>query len=202
LEERRRCLREFKWSSYPEICGFRECPEWLRRNETLKRWGQTLYEQERNYAEYVEEGLLRDIRNPMEDMAIQTVLGSDSFMDKIRKELTHSSAKNNLHRELAEHGRLKASFEMETLISAVTGSYGVKEDRILLRNSRDNESRQVLMYLACRFCRGRYSLTEIADRLNVSLGGLTRSRYNMRKRISLDKALGKRIVKLEEKFQA
>ena len=122
-----------------------------------------------NYAKYVEEELLRDIRNPMEDMAIQSVLGSDSFMDKIRKELTHSSAKVNMPRELAERGRLKASFEMETLISAVTGSYGVKEDRILLRNSRDNESRQVLMYLACRFCRGRYSLTEIADRLNVSL---------------------------------
>jgi putative transposase len=45
LEERRRCPREFKWSSYPEICGFRECPEWLGHNETLKRWGQTLYEQ-------------------------------------------------------------------------------------------------------------------------------------------------------------
>ena len=45
LEERRRCLREFKWSSYPEICGFRKCPEWLDRNETLKRWGQTPDEQ-------------------------------------------------------------------------------------------------------------------------------------------------------------
>jgi hypothetical protein len=86
--------------------------------------------------------------------------------------------------EIIEFGR-------EALISAVTGSYGVKQDHILLRNSRDNESRQVLMYLACRFCRGRYSLTEIADRLNVSLGGLTRSRYNMRKRISLDKAARK-----------
>jgi hypothetical protein len=43
-------------------------------------------------------------------------------------------------------------------------------------------------------------LCRIADRLNVSLGGLTRSRYNMRKRISLDKTLGKRIAKLEEKL--
>jgi hypothetical protein len=200
LEERRRRLREFRWSSYPEICGFRRCPEWLARNETLKRWGQTLGEQEKDYAKYVEEGLSRDIGNPMEEMTIQTVLGSDSFADKIRRGVTHIGNKDNVRRELAEHRRLKASFAIDDLIADVVSSYRVAEDRILLRNSRDNEARQVLMYVACRFCRGRYSLTEIANSLNVGLGGLTRSRYNMGKRIRADKTLGKRIVNLEEKI--
>jgi REP element-mobilizing transposase RayT len=200
LEGRRRCLREFKWGSYPEVCGFRRCPEWLVRNETLKRWGPMLGEQERNYAKYVEEGLLRDIGNPMEEMAMQTVLGSDSFVGRIRRGVTHLGDKDNVRRELAEHGRIKSSFAINELIAAVVDSYRIAEDRVLLKNSRDNEPRQVLMYLACRFCRGRYSLTEIADGLNVSLGGLTRSRYNMEKRIRVDKTLGTRIVKFEEKL--
>ena len=87
-------------------------------------------------------------------------------------------------------------------LTGIIGSYGVTEDRILLKNSRDNEVHQVLMYLARHFCRGRYILTEIADRLNVHVSGLTRSRYNMKERIRVDKALGMRIVKREEKFQA
>ena len=66
--------------------------------------------------------------------------------------------------------------------------------------SDDTAFHQDIYSCACRFCRGRYSLTEIANSLNVGLGGLTRSRYNMGKRIRADKTLGKRIVKLEEKF--
>jgi len=75
------------------------------------------------------------------------------------------------------------------------------QDRILIKNSRDNEARQVMMHLACRFCRGRYSLTEIAGKLNVRRGGLTRSRYNMEKRMRADKTLGRRIAKIEGDLQ-
>ena len=40
----------------------------------------------KNYREYVESGLLRDIESPFEDIREQSIIGSESFVDWARRE--------------------------------------------------------------------------------------------------------------------
>ena len=40
----------------------------------------------KNYASYVEEGLLKDLESPFTDIIEQSIIGSNRFVDKIKRE--------------------------------------------------------------------------------------------------------------------
>ena len=60
-------LRDYPWSSYRAMIGLGPNEEWLVTKDTLARWGMTLWEQKRNYAEFVEQGLIGAIEDPAEE---------------------------------------------------------------------------------------------------------------------------------------
>ena len=198
LKEKRGFLRDHKLSSYPAIIGLKRCPGWLKKSEILKSWGKSVKERQRNYAKYVEEGLVRDIENPHQRAVVQTVLGTDRFIDRIRLGLTDLTENLNVRRELGTKRRLLTSISLERVIMAVTGAYKVKKSYVLTKNSRNNEARQVLLYLACKYCRGSQSLTKLGTLLgDITVGALTRSRYNMQQKMNKDKKLKKKVSSIE-----
>jgi REP element-mobilizing transposase RayT len=105
IERRRDLLRAQKLSSYSSIIGLAKSPEWLEPSLILDKWDGTLKEQRLKYSRYVEEGLMRDICDPMESAVARTVLGSDTFVDKIRRALKDISENLNLRRELGEKAK-------------------------------------------------------------------------------------------------
>lgn len=200
LKKRRYLLRQKgKLSSYPSIIGLEKTPEWLDKSLLLKKWGKTQNEKMKNYSRFVEEGLVREIDNPMELTAAQAVLGSEEFIDKIRRGLSDISENLNIRRELGTKAKLISSIDVKKVINAVCRHYKVETDYVLMKNSRNNEARQVLLYLACKYCRGRYSLSELGKILgHLTVGALTRSRYNMAVKIKDNKKLKSRIKKIED----
>ena len=40
----------------------------------------------RNYATYVEEGLLKNLESPFDDVVEQSIIGGDRFVDKVKRE--------------------------------------------------------------------------------------------------------------------
>ncbi len=196
--KKRGVLRDFRPSSYSSIIGISKCPTWLARPLLLKRFGNILKEQQRNYAKYVEEGLTKEISDPMRKAVAQTVLGTDRFIDKIRRGLTTMTENLNIRRELGRQTRLIASIPLSKVISAVAGFYNVDKKFILRKNSRSNEARQILLFLACKYCRGELSLTEIGQGLGpLTVGALARSRYNMQERIRNEPRLMRKIKEIE-----
>ena len=199
---KRRRLREFPWSSYASLIGLRPCPPWLDRDAVLGPWGTRLGEQRKAYAEHVEEGLLRDIANPLDAAAAQLVLGSEPFVDRIRRSLGDLSLKAKLRREQPQAAALAAWVPLDDLIQRVAEAYGAERQALLRRHSRGNEARQVLLYLATIYCRGRHSLTELAGSLGpLSIGGLTRARYAMSARLARSAALRRRVSRLEAQLR-
>jgi len=127
-----------------------------------------------------------------------TAYSTEPFVDRMRRGLVRIADNLNLRRELGGHAKLAASVPLEKVVLAVSKSYDTTTSGILRKHSRNNEARQVLLYLACKYCRGRNSMSELGEKLGpVTVGALSCSRFNMAKRISKDKSLGKRVEKAE-----
>jgi hypothetical protein len=54
---------------------------------------------------------------------------------------------------------LRAWCGLDQVIKAVVQHYECTEQELMRRHSKNNEARQVLLYLAVTYCRGRYTLT-------------------------------------------
>jgi REP element-mobilizing transposase RayT len=197
-EKRRATLQGYEWSSYASVVGLRRCPAWLDRQSLLRPWGRTVRQQQRAYAEYVEEGLVRDIPDPLKAAAARAILGTEPFVDRIRRVLVGAAEKLDSRRELPQAAALGAWTSLDDLVETVAAVYKTEPGLLLRRHSRGNEARQVLLYLACRHCRGREPLRELASRLGpISVGGLTHARYVMAKRLEEEPALRRRVSRIE-----
>ena len=193
-------MNAYKWSSYRSITGLQSCPRWLDRHAILCRWGKKLSEQRKNYADYVKEGMLKSIDDPFAIAAARSVLGSESFVEKYRRSLTTLSEKWNIRREQVQASRLQSWMDIEKLIRTISEVYDVEEKELLSRYYRCNEARQVLFYLASKYCRGRYSLTNLSDKFDITLGGLSSSVYKIKEHLKKDKKLAVKIRNIEDKI--
>ena len=126
------------------------------------------------YGEFVELGLMRDIENPAEVVAARAVIGSESFLDRVRR--AYLLRRHGDRREEPELVRLQAGLTPTEVLDAVGAVLGVPRQELLQRKSRQRKARRRAMYCVCRLCRQRVCLTELARLFGVSVAGLTRSR--------------------------
>jgi hypothetical protein len=78
--------------------------------------------------------------------------------------------------------------------------YACTPESLLKRYQRGNEGRQMLLYVASRYCRGRYTLAEISEQLGISLGGMTSGRYAFQQRLNKSTALRKQLREIERRL--
>jgi len=80
------------------------------------------------------------------------------------------------------------------VIDAVQKAYGISREALLRRHNRGCEARQVLLYLAATYCRGRYSLTELGQALGpISLAAVSNARSKLSQRMARDPGLKSRV---------
>jgi len=92
---------------------------------------------------------------------------------------------------------------LEDLVARVANAFDTEPSELVRRWSRSNTGRQVLLYLACRHCRGRYLLTDLAERLGgITLGALSRARQLMEQRLAGDPRLRRSVARLERALRA
>jgi hypothetical protein len=175
LRDRLRDLREYEWSSYRAYVGL-EAPRWpVVTDVLLADFGETCIEQQDNYARYVKEGLLRYV-DPFERVVGQCILGSDAFVDNIRRRLAEQG-----HYGLSatsEVSRIRA-LELGDVINVVGEVFAVEPEMITRSRAHGSarEARRVLLWAAAKWCRGKLSLTEIGRRLGgVSHTAVRRAR--------------------------
>ena len=123
LEERQKLLREYPWSSYAGLIGQRQCPDWLDREAALLTWGETVKEKQQKYMEYVEQGLLREVDNPFEAAAAQFIIGSEDFIDKIRRLYLQVSDKVNIRRDQTQSMKLRNWVSLDEVTRLVAAEY-------------------------------------------------------------------------------
>lgn len=199
LPTRRKALRSFPWSSYGACIGVAAGPAWFDPTELLSDWGASRKTRMRRYAEHVEEGLLRDLESPLARLEGQTILGTEAFVDRMRRAyiLTRTADR----REQPAFARARQSLAFDAVAQCVGQVCKVEPDRLLTRRGGQRPARQLLIHAACRYCRGTESLTALARRLDLSLSGLTMARTRMDERLRQDKAFSRTWAQVERKLK-
>ncbi len=196
---RRQALRSFAWSSYAACLGLAPGPTWFDPAELLSDWGTSRNTQRLRYGAYVEEGLLRDLDSPLARLDGQMILGTEPFLDRIRRAyvLTRHADK----REQPAFARARQSVPFDAVARCVGHVYGVHPDTLLTLREADRQARQLLIYGVCHYCRGAESLTALARRFGISLSGLTMARDRVAEALRHDKTLGRMWRQIEQKLK-
>ena len=191
LNEKKHILRSFKWSSYSAIIGLAKTPYWLKRNSCYRIQG-SLKVKQKDYAEYVEYGLLKTIENPIEHITAQSILGSDSFIEQFRRKYIFM-----LDGEGCPQAKQLSSFmELENLASKVAAYYLIDRKTLFAKFQKNNEPRQVFLFLSKKYCRGRYPLIELAKNLGITGNSYSSNTYKFQKLINNNKDLRDRVETL------
>ena len=158
--------------------------------------------QQGNYSEYVEQGLLDGISDPFEVAAVRSVLGSDSFVERMRRGLLSITENSQITREKCQARQLTGWVNIENLIAEVAEFCDVDADQLVLSRNRDNEGRRIVVYLAKKYCRGRYTLADLSKRLNFqTVGGFSSSYKKIEADLITNKQLSHRVSELEKQLR-
>ncbi len=181
VEQKRDVLLAYPWSSFSALIGLTPAEEWLDGAAVLGGFGAVRREQMRAYRLYVEEGLLRDIADPAATLLARSILGSDSFVEWLKREfLLRRSA---VPREDTELSALQSGLRLADVVQAVANHYGIAARRLKDRRCREREARQILLYLASCHCRKNRTLSDLSEELHITLPGLTAARDRMARRL-------------------
>lgn len=197
VAEKKRLLTSYQWSSYQAYIGLKEKPRFLEIKPVLSSWGNKLSEQMKAYRSYIENGLYKSVDNPF-DLAIrQQIIGSETFAEKVaRKHLL----KRDINDPLEQREVLKARrvIPPDEIIHLTAKAFGTGVDKVVARKGKHCQARKIAMFLCCKHCVSKHSLTDIAKMFSVTICGLTKMREIM-KRNQTEKVL-KKIYEIESKI--
>jgi REP element-mobilizing transposase RayT len=168
LRDQLRDLRDYPWSSYRAHVGLEQCPWPLRTDGVLAGFGEDLEQQQQKYARFVKEGLL-DFTDPFESVYAQCILGSEEFIERIKRRVAQKADKGDSNAEFTR--RYLMAHELEEIIEVVCDVCAVKSTSIMpcRVGAAFRDARHVLLWAAAKWCRPRLSVRQIGE----SLGGVT-----------------------------
>ena len=199
IDSKRRLLRQYRWSSYASCIGLRKKPKWLHYGPILESWGPRRSDQMAAYRRFVEEGLLRNINDPSATLEAWSILGSDSFIDRIKR--TYLLKREADAREEPELVHLQSSLSVGDVVSVTARVCGVSDESILRRRQGCRLPRRIGMYCVCRYCRHQRSLTELAREFGVSVSGLTRGRDRVAAALAADETVATLVNTISAELQ-
>ena len=191
-------LRNYKWSSFKYYLGIAENPKWLNRAFILSSWGKNAKEKISYYRKYVEEGLLSDNSNELSPNDISSIIGSDSFEDKIIRRYLKKSLTDIDSAEQRALAKIN-SFTVEEIIEAVHKYFKLNcDEAITIRRGADKDARKLAMFMAVKHCKKIKSLAEIASHFYIGFFGLSSSTKKYKEKIISNKKLKKQVGDIEK----
>ena len=146
VQERIALLRRYRWSSYPAYIGLAKKPEWLECDAILSLGGVQKEDRKRVYQEYVELAIREGLsKSPWEKLTERVVLGSEEFLDRLKK---------HVRGDPREQGAVRRLTKTRPLMSAaITATEKVKGQtwEEMCTHHGDN-GRDLVLYLGQRVC--------------------------------------------------
>jgi len=167
LKERRRYLRRYRWSSYPAYLGVVGGHEALVCDEVKMKFSGK-GDWRRAHARFVEEGLMEDVEDPFEQVKGQAVLGTETFLEKVRRFVRRHGVKDKAAQGSVREVRARSLAE---ILAAVAQEYGEGVEALKRVRSGAAEARQAALWALAEHGRGMVSLREIGE----AMGGISAS---------------------------
>ena len=197
LREKRKYLEKYKWSSYPEIIGLKSPSPFLYIDETLEKFGFNRKEQIKEYLQFIDEGIKKDLESPLKNAVAQSVLGSKLFVREILKKLKTEQKYDAETNKL----RKQSSLPIEKILEIVCQEYNINK-KVIVKQCKDRygiEARMVAFYLAAKYCVGMMTLNQIAKSMGCQSGwSVTLAVKRVEELKKQDKVLIKKLKRLEK----
>ncbi len=168
LREKRKILKNYKWSSYPEIIGLKDLPPFLYMDETLEKFGLNRKNQIKEYIQFIDEGITKNLENPLKNAVSQSVLGSKLFVRKILKKFKIRQKDDADINKRRKH----SSLPIDKILDIVCQEYNINK-RVIVKQCKDRygiEARMVTFYLVAKYCVGMMTLNQMAKVMGCKSG--------------------------------
>ncbi len=177
---------KYAWSSYQYYIGKKKKPDWLAIDFIHHYFEHDKLSVQENYANFVLAKIFNKSDNPLENTFASTILGNESFINKITEKYLSNIKKD---RELPALKELKK-------INRIGLVY--EEVNILMGESK-SISKKAALYICHRFS-GK-SLKEIGDYFGICESAVTLASYRFKMVIKRDRKLRKNIELIIEKLK-
>ena len=138
IEENRNILQNYTWSSFTAHIGLKEPEDFLDIKPVLSSWGSNNIRRMKNYREYVEQGLYKNIENPFELAIRQQIIGSEAFSERItRTRILKRKVKDR--KEESMLCAFQQSINPEEIINTIAGYFKITRKSIMQRRSREKQ---------------------------------------------------------------
>ena len=177
-------LRSYQWGSYRGYAGLVRQRQFVIEDLVLGEFtgGRGRRKMKGQYRRFVEEGLLREIANPFEQVRWQSALGDESFIRQLNDRLISMGVEE---RDPTNVPRALQSNRPAELIDRVAKHYRIPPRKLFEKGGYGSEARNVAMWLLRR--KGTLTLREIG----LLFGGIDYAAVSQRIR-RLDREIAKR----------
>ncbi len=173
-------LQQYEWSTLPGYIRTSKILDFVNYDMILDMIGGR-----RAYKKFLVDGLKKDIKNPLHDVKYQTILGSNTFAQRIKQ--THTDEVTP--REQPAYRKIgKVTITPDIIIEVVAKNLEMSRAD-LLRPNRNGVGRGILSELLYRF--GALTLREIGGLLGVDYSSIYKSRQRLKKQMLENKETAK-----------
>ena len=195
LDEKKKYLRNYRWSSYSGYLSQGGREGFLQVQEVLGYFGGDTAKGRRKYEDFVIGGLSGKMTNPLERGKGHGIVGASEFIEKIKEQYIRSTAES---RELPAVKRILAQVEPKRIIRETSEVFEVEREE-LLKKGYKGVARGVLMEMLYRY--GGMNQREIGELMGIDYSAVS----VMRKRLSAlqekDRILSTGIERVKRQIQ-
>jgi len=174
LDEKRKYLRSYRWSSYGGYLSQVERMGFLQVEEVLGYFGGDTAKGRRRHEDFVMEGMTGEMTSPLERGKGHGIVGASEFIEKIKGQYIRLGAEL---RELPAVRKILAQVEPKKIIRVIGEVFRVGREELLRKGYR-GVARGVLMEMLYRY--GGMNQREIGELLGIDYSAVS----VMRKRLS------------------
>ncbi|MBM4042418.1 MAG: hypothetical protein FJ290_28330, partial [Planctomycetes bacterium] len=183
---------DYPWGSCRFYFRDREAPPWLAWEQVLVRHGRTLRAARRAYARFLAEGVASPPRSPLGKAVASTLLGSPSFVERMRAWLEGRLPDHDVPAARA----LRPAVAVEDVERAVCQTFAVATEALRQRGRWGNEARDVAIHL-CRKLSGAPVAALGARFGGIGPAAVSRTDARTREQALRDRALAARVRECE-----
>jgi len=195
LDEKRKYLRNYRWSSYGGYISQDGRRNFLEVGEVLPYFGGDTSKGRRKYEAFVMEGISGKILNPLERGIGHGIIGASEFIEKIRGQYIRSG--HGL-RELPAVKKILAQVEPERIIRVICEVLEVEREELLRRRSK-GVARGILMEMLYRY--GGMNQREIGELVGIDYSAVSVMRKRLRALQEKDRNLSARIERMKKQLK-
>ena len=140
--------QDYKWSSYGGYIRKKEVNNLNNYNWLLSIFGNEEKKSRRQYKEFVEEGIAKKLENPIKRAVGNMILGSKEFIDSILVKID----RDEIGQEIANRNEILKTINPQEVIKEVSNKYKIKPIEITNTGTRNNEARNVAIYITRNVC--------------------------------------------------